>query len=177
MCGWRCPGHPGSVSSFGWLCLGKLPGSLPPWGRGSRAMSCLWVVYRVSPTPVLNMPAHYPPCFLPDCQTLMISPPSCSPSCCHHHPWASFPQWRWKEKPSQGRVTESPFLKVLLAAAHSRVTAVYSFSPCDCQLPSIQYPNSCVFLLMHAHVHLFIHTSVCLSFAILCKIRLKAWYP
>lgn len=156
---------------------GKPPGSLPPWGRGSRAMSCLQGVYRVSPTPVLNMPAHYPPCFLPDCQTPMISPPSCSPSCCHHHPWASLPRWQGKEKPSPRRVMESPFLKVLLAAAHGRVRTIYSFSPCDSRLPSIRYLNSYVLLFMHAHVHLLIHTSVCLSSAILYKIRLEAWSP
>lgn len=43
------------------------PPSLPPWGRGSRAMACLQRVYEVSPSPSsLDMlfPARHLPCFL-----------------------------------------------------------------------------------------------------------------
>lgn len=41
---------------------GKPPGSLPPWGRGSRAMSCLRGVYRVSLTEhACSLPSLLPP--------------------------------------------------------------------------------------------------------------------
>lgn len=47
-----------------------------------------------------------------------------------------------------------------------RVRAINCFTPCDSQLPSIQYSISCMLSCMHLCRHSAIHTSVCPSFAI-----------